>query len=297
MKLIDDSRQMNFVIVGMMAAGLWAWSQAASAQMASGSFGGTAGGSSFSGGFGSSSSGGSFGGSSFSGSSGSGSSFSGNFGGSSFSGSSGSGFTGGGFPTSTGSNFRTTTGAGAAATGTTTYTVAPSNAFGTFYYNPLAIGMPGAATTSTSQQNFGRPLYNLVAPTVGAATTGSFGSFITGQTGGVASQGSFSFIPMIGGQTQVAYGAVFNLPRPAPALVMSGRVLNEVRQVLARSSSLPSKGKMRAVADGDTVILQGTASDDHERDLAAALVSLTPGVHQIRNELKVLGMPAMPNVP
>jgi len=47
--------------------------------------------------------------------------------------------------------------------------------------------------------------------------------------------------------------------------------------------------------EGDTVVIRGWVADEHEAQLAVGLVSLTPGVHNIRSELQLqrpnLGMP------
>jgi osmotically-inducible protein OsmY len=68
-----------------------------------------------------------------------------------------------------------------------------------------------------------------------------------------------------------------------------GRLQGEVQSVLARSSTLSSKDNMRVIVQGDTVVLQGVANDDHERRLAEMLVRLTPGVHAVLNQLRVPG--------
>ena len=285
----------GIITPALLAVALLAWSSPVLAQgqsssgfggMSSGGFGGSS-----SGGFGGSSSGG-FGGSSSGGFGGQSSAF-----GSSSSGSSGGGFSGGNAfgstGTTTGSSFRTTTGAGAAATGTTTYNVSTTNLLATYYGNPTAMGAPGL----TGQGTFGQPVYNLSTTTTGSTTsgiTGSFGSSSTGMQGGVSPQtGGFSPIT---GQLPVTY-YVATLGFPHGQQLTSGKVLDEVRQVIARSSSLPSNNKIRVLMTGDTVILQGSVSDEHERRLAAALVSLTPGVHGVSNELKVQGRPFLPTLP
>ena len=270
------------------------WTGPAQAQQQSGSgFGGMS-----SGGQGGGSIGGSFGGSSSSGSS-SGGSFGGAFG-SSSSGSSGGSFTGGnasfggGLSTTTGSSFRTTTGAGAASTGVTTYSVSPSNSLGTYYGNPTAMGAPGL----TGQSNFGQPVYNINSTTSGSGASGIMGNFSggsSGMQGGISSATGVSFAPSSSGQRTVAYVTAMSFPRSPQ--VFSGKVLGEVRQIIARSSALSSRDKIRVSMAGDTVILQGSVSDDHERNLAAALVSLTPGVHDVRNELKVQRAPFTPTTP
>ena len=51
--------------------------------------------------------------------------------------------------------------------------------------------------------------------------------------------------------------------------------------------TLPGGRNIQATVDGGAVTLTGTVSSQHEARLAAALMSLEPGVRTIRNELKV----------
>jgi len=70
-------------------------------------------------------------------------------------------------------------------------------------------------------------------------------------------------------------------PAPAPA-----KLQTELRGVLSRSSML-SSGDIQIVVNGPTVILRGRVGSEDERRLAEGLVWLTPGVHDVRNELRL----------
>ena len=77
----------------------------------------------------------------------------------------------------------------------------------------------------------------------------------------------------------VAYG------RAGPSQLQS-----EVTQVLARSTSLSPTRDIQVNVEGPMVVLRGTVASPHDRSLAEALVRLTPGVENVRNELQVPGM-------
>jgi hypothetical protein len=61
----------------------------------------------------------------------------------------------------------------------------------------------------------------------------------------------------------------------------------EVQNILNRSSRLDSVNTIQVAADRGTLVLRGIVKDDHERRLAEAIARLTPGVHELRNELAV----------
>ena len=66
-----------------------------------------------------------------------------------------------------------------------------------------------------------------------------------------------------------------------------GKVRGDLEQVLARSTSLSPNRDIRVVMDGPVVVLRGAVANDHDRSLAEALLRLSPGVHEVRNELEV----------
>jgi hypothetical protein len=65
-----------------------------------------------------------------------------------------------------------------------------------------------------------------------------------------------------------------------------GALVQDVRRVLARSSSISSAG-VRVSSEGSTIVLEGTISDDAERRAAENLVRLIPGVYAVQNDLRV----------
>jgi hypothetical protein len=60
----------------------------------------------------------------------------------------------------------------------------------------------------------------------------------------------------------------------------------EVQEILRHSSRLAS-ANIQVATDRGALVLRGIVKDDHERRLAEAMARLTPGVHELRNELVV----------
>jgi osmotically-inducible protein OsmY len=267
--------------VGLMAGGLVLLSASiAPAQTGSGSSGsGFAGGSggSFTGSSGSGFAGG-FGGSS-TGSSGSG--FAGGSGGS-FTGSSGSGFAGG-----TGGGFTGSSGLGTSLGGTgRTGQIGSGSVFGRYLGNPLAMGYASATSSALGSKyartfpvtlSFGQALYN---PTVTSSAT--LGSTALGNTAN-----RYPGASSVGMRRAPGYLTVpgFDVPpRPTMAAVRS-----DLQSVIDRSSRLPSRGNIQVLSEGDTIVLRGQVASERERRLAEGLLRLSPGVRQIRNELRAPG--------
>ena len=222
------------------------------------------GGSSFSGGSGGSfsgGSGGSFSGGSFSGS---GSFSGGSFSGGSFSGGSMSGgsFSGGSF---TGSSMQGNTGRSMSGGSSSIFTnISTTNPFRTYYANPLALGLQvssssssNATRTTSGTATFGMPTYGTPSSTQNSSTRN------TGTTTGTAS--AFSPIANTSG-TKVLFVGAGSRPAPGPTvLVTSGRLFEDVRGALARSTAIASKDNIQFGVEGRTVVLRGTVADERER--------------------------------
>src|SRR6516225_2261145 len=291
--------------VGLIGVSLLLWTESAAAQVRSttgglsrsgtgsisGSFSGSSfSGGSFSGGSLSGSSSGSFSGGSFSGGSFSGGSFSGgSFSGGAFSGGSMSGsFSGGSFSGTTSGTGRLGIG-GYGNTGTTYQGVSQTNPFASSYANPLAAGL----SNGTGNTRFGMPLFNVTT-----GTSGSFTGNVGGISGGISGQSAATFNAASGAHRTTPFVAGVELPsfQPPPRPEVS-RTQLEVQGVLARSSALPSKGNIRVAVEGATVVLRGTVADNRERLLSEAMIRLTPGVADVRNELRVRSSLPAPIVP
>jgi BON domain len=77
------------------------------------------------------------------------------------------------------------------------------------------------------------------------------------------------------------------MPVQTPTAAVSGGLAAEVKGVITRSTALRSNGDIQVGAQGSEVVLKGTVADDRQRQLAEALIRLTPGVREVRNELQV----------
>ncbi|MFO0845119.1 MAG: BON domain-containing protein [Gemmataceae bacterium] len=281
-------------LIGMLTGGLlllaspWALGQG----MTSGTSGfgttGTGGGSS--GGFGSSSGGGFAGG--FGSSTGGG--FSGGFGSSS-----GGGFAGG-FGSSTG-GFAGGSGGGGlggggfggtGGLGGSTTQFANSSVFGKYLANPYAAGMAiGRTGTQGSQYarnfpvtlSFGQPVYN-------TATLGRTQTTGTSALGlGLGATGTNSALRFAGASSagiRRAPGYLAEPTFPVPERSRAEALRPDLEAVVARSERLPSAGNIRVTTEGETVVLRGRVTSERERRLAEAMIRLTPGVREVRNELQ-----------
>jgi osmotically-inducible protein OsmY len=61
----------------------------------------------------------------------------------------------------------------------------------------------------------------------------------------------------------------------------------ELQSVISGSQRLVNPKNIQVSVDGQTVVLRGTAADEHDRILAGAIIGMSPGVYDIRNEIKV----------
>ncbi len=61
----------------------------------------------------------------------------------------------------------------------------------------------------------------------------------------------------------------------------------ELETQLANASTFPAGKNISVTVENNVVILRGKVADDHERDLAEAVVRLAPGVYNVRNEIMV----------
>jgi hypothetical protein len=275
--------------------------------------GGSGGGSSFGGGGSSFGGGGSFGGvsSSFSGGgttfSGGGTTFSG--GGTTFSGG-GTNFSGGGTTFSGGGGGGGTNytgganrggtfqgGAGGRGSTSSTYTypgVATSNPFASYFANPMAAGLSG---TNGRAASFGASVYSGNA--YGLATTTTTGTSTqggtTGLNGGYGGTNSNRYGSSSGGVYVPPLGAVVAYSgqqgSAPPVAVGTAALRPDLRTILVNTSRLsqPTRNALQVRMDGSTVVLQGEALDAHEAQVAEAMLRMSAGVSDVRNEMQIRG--------
>ena len=147
-------------------------------------------------------------------------------------------------------------------------------AFSAYYVNPLAAGAPGVsslAPINASIYSAGPP--GLQGGPYPVASTPSNGRpDAPGNGPGRAAGRSPPYMA----------SPAFD-DRPAE----TDLIKREVERVLAGSMSLSPQRNIRVVVENSAIILRGTVASETDRRLAEALVRLSPGVYQVRNELKV----------
>jgi hypothetical protein len=156
--------------------------------------------------------------------------------------------------------------------GSGSQSISNTNPFSTYYINPMSLGL-GSTTTGRGGGGFTQPLYGTISTTTGGTATLSGSSVNSNSPVGGTSMG----------MNRQMYGVNMGIPGSASAGQLVARP--DLQNVIARSTSLPSRGDIRVAMDGDVVVLQGAVQDEHERRLAETMLRFTPGVREVRNEL------------
>jgi hypothetical protein len=71
----------------------------------------------------------------------------------------------------------------------------------------------------------------------------------------------------------------------------------DLQQIVARSSYLSPKNSVQVVGQGALVVLRGTAVSAYERQLIEAMLRLSPGVDNVRNEITIAAAGTTPGSP
>jgi len=179
-----------------------------------------------------------------------------------------------------------------------TSTFRSTSPFSSHMANPLAAGAVSGTSGATRQSGiaaqtpwpvvFGQPSYGTAAVT----TSANQGTTALGRQGalGAGGQGTNSLASRVVAASSAGLRrapAYYTEPVfDSPVQRTEESVRSDVQEVIANSTRLPSRDSIRVTSSGDTVILRGEVRDARERRLAEALVRLTPGVHNIQNELE-----------
>jgi osmotically-inducible protein OsmY len=67
----------------------------------------------------------------------------------------------------------------------------------------------------------------------------------------------------------------------------AAKLTSDLNAVIARSSRLPSASGIDVSIDQGIVVLRGAVASDKERRVLEAIVRMSPGVREIRNEVRV----------
>jgi osmotically-inducible protein OsmY len=140
----------------------------------------------------------------------------------------------------------------------------------------MTLGLPSGA----SKPRFGSPLYNITTTASANVNRGGTATISgTGNTQGFAGASS------VGIRRNPSYSTIvgFDYAAPSPASMQS-----KAQETIANASrQLKSKDSILVEMDGETLVLRGSAASANERRLAEALVRMTPGIYDVRNELQV----------
>jgi hypothetical protein len=175
-----------------------------------------------------------------------------------------------------------TTGGGRTTAGS--FAPAQSNVFGGTYGNPLYNGRPGSTNLSlTTPGGFGTATYGTITSTTGGQGTqggrnaggrATINSGLTGGTGGTTGQN--------GSTTVVTHLAELKFP---VAPVVPSALQADLQGQLNRSSMWKAPPSITVEVIDGLVVLRGRVADSDDRRMAEAMVRLTPGVREVRNEL------------
>jgi len=178
-----------------------------------------------------------------------------------------------------------------------------SNVFGGSYANPYYQGRPSSTTIAPG--GFGAALYGTGGGTGGAGgfpqatgntinaragnaaiTTGGRTQGAGGQQGGFGQQGNTANQTgvVVALPRQISYTATLSFKAPVATMP---QVASDLRATLDRSTMLGNPRGVSLAMDGNVVVLSGRVSSDDEVRLVEGMVRLTPGVRDVRNELKV----------
>jgi hypothetical protein len=161
-------------------------------------------------------------------------------------------------------------------TGSATGVPSTTNPFVSSYGDALSMGLPSKFQTgppATPTATFGKGIYTTTVSTSsagGAATTAT-------QTNGFTTVGTLR-------NPSYSTGLSDDLPVKVHS---SAAIHSEVRDVIDRSEKLKNKSAIQVTVNGNTVILRGQVGTVRERQLAEAMVSMTPGVRGVQNQLTV----------
>lgn len=95
----------------------------------------------------------------------------------------------------------------------------------------------------------------------------------------------------------ISHGARFTLGLgfDSPVGTTNPRLSEELQRQFTNSQRFGSGKTINVAVENNVVVLRGTVADDHDRDLAEAMVRLSPGVYNVRNELQLSGNVASAN--
>ncbi len=155
-----------------------------------------------------------------------------------------------------------------------------SNPFSLTYVDPLSLGLPSkylnqVGTPAKVTGTFGKGIWTTTTTTVGTGKTTLANTTVNG----------FSTYG-----TPRAPLYMTALSEDMPRVVHAPQKLQgDLRATIDRSSYIKNKDGIQVVVNGSTVELHGQVATDRERRLVEGMMSMTPGVRQVVNQLVVAG--------
>jgi len=176
---------------------------------------------------------------------------------------------------------------------------------GPYYATPQAIGYGPLNSGSTQAYSpTSNPAFGVAFANTGSAgaNSGRGGMGGLGGAGAMGAQGasnltgSVDFVPLSssGVRRNLPYAAEVNfegnlatMDGSGMAAAASAKLTSDLNSVIARSSRLPSASGINVSMDQGVVVLKGAVASDRERRVLEAMVRMSPGVREIRNEVRV----------
>jgi len=136
---------------------------------------------------------------------------------------------------------------------------------------------------------------------IGGAQGGGFGGGAQGggfgggaQGGGFGAQGGFGNQQNTGLQSSVAISYTAT-PKFTFAALTPVQLQGTLQSVISSSTQMSSRAGVQVeTQNGGIVVLRGTVADDDELRLVEGMIRLTPGVRDVKNELKIATAPQQP---
>ncbi|MSU77561.1 MAG: BON domain-containing protein [Gemmataceae bacterium] len=163
--------------------------------------------------------------------------------------------------------------------GSATTIPSSSNPFNLTYVDPLSLGLPSKYSKQIGSPakitgTFGKGIWTTTTTNVGTgkATTST-------TTAGFSTYGT-PRAPVYMTALSEDFPRVVHVPQ---------KLQGELRATIDRSSFIKNKEGIQVVVNGNIVELHGQVANDRERRLIEGMMSMTPGVRQVNNQLVVSG--------
>jgi hypothetical protein len=166
--------------------------------------------------------------------------------------------------------------------------VGQTSFLGPTWSSPLALGWASNSSNGQAAAAFGQAMFNLQQTNTNTANRG--GGNLNRGVGGNANLQNVSqaapFASSAGIRRNIGYvtdlAPTFLVTEPPPV----AQVRDDLQRIFLEADvNLPSRNNIQVIVDGPAVVLRGRVADDHERRLAEAVLRLSPGVRDVRNEL------------